>query len=117
MKSLKTFSQYYVDLLVRLGIYRFSILIAVALISLAVLVHLGISWVLGESFDTRHMVRSLAFGLIMTPWAVYFISIVVEQLEESRRRLSKLVSKLSDMRERDLEMHQQLTQNLKKRKT
>ncbi|MFA0698582.1 aerobic respiration two-component sensor histidine kinase ArcB, partial [Vibrio sp. 10N.222.49.C9] len=109
MKQLKTYSQYYVDLLVKLGIYRFSFLIAVALITLAIFVQLGISWVLAEEFEYKHMLRSLAFGLIMTPWAVYFISIVVEQLEESRRRLSKLVSKLSDMRERDLELNNQLT--------
>ncbi|PMG86775.1 aerobic respiration two-component sensor histidine kinase ArcB [Vibrio breoganii] len=114
MKQLKTYSQYYVDLLVKLGIYRFSFLIAVALITLAIFVQLGISWVLAEEFEYKHMLRSLAFGLIMTPWAVYFISIVVEQLEESRRRLSKLVSKLSDMRERDLELNNQLTQNLDK---
>ncbi|CAM2824839.1 aerobic respiration two-component sensor histidine kinase ArcB [Vibrio rarus] len=112
MKQLKTYSQYYVDLLVRLGIFRFSFLLALALITLALMVQMGISWVLGETFEYKHMLRSLAFGLIMTPCAVYFISIVVEQLEESRRRLSKLVSKLSDMRERDLDLNSKLKQNI-----
>ena len=34
--------------------------------------------------------------------AVYFLSVVVEQLEESRRRLSRMVDKLGVMRQRDL---------------
>lgn len=114
MRPMKRFSQYYVDWLIRLGIFRFSILIAVVLIALAVLVHFAIAFYLNESFDTRHMLRSLAFGLIMTPWAVYFVSTIVEQLEESRRRLSKLVSKLNEMRERDLELNHQLRQNIEK---
>lgn len=114
MRPMKRFSQYYVDWLIRLGIFRFSILIAVVLIVLAVFVHYAIAFYLNESFDTRHMMRSLAFGLIMTPWAVYFVSTIVEQLEESRRRLSKLVSKLNEMRERDLELNHQLRQNIEK---
>ncbi|OBT07323.1 aerobic respiration two-component sensor histidine kinase ArcB [Vibrio sp. UCD-FRSSP16_10] len=114
MKQLKTYSQYYVDLLVRLGIYRFSFLIALALIFTATMVQVGFSWALGEAFEYKHALRSLAFGLIMTPCAVYFISIVVEQLEESRRQLSTLVSELSELRDRDLELNNQLKQNLHK---
>ncbi|GAD80702.1 aerobic respiration two-component sensor histidine kinase ArcB [Vibrio ezurae] len=113
MKQLRTYSQYYVDLLVRLGIFRFSCLLALGVISLAIFVQFGISWFLGETFEYKHALRSLAFGLIMTPCAIYFVSIVVDQLEESRRKLSKLVSELSDMRERDLELNEKLTRNLK----
>ncbi|MDI5829818.1 hypothetical protein MJN51_40425, partial [Salmonella enterica subsp. enterica serovar Kentucky] len=40
-----------------------------------------------ESID---VIRSIFFGLLITPWAVYFLSVVVEQLEESRQRLSRL---------------------------
>lgn len=39
---------------------------------------------------------------------------VVDQLEESRQRLSKLVSKLKDMRSRDQELNQKLQQNIVK---
>lgn len=57
--------------------------------------------------DDIDIVRSVFFGLVITPWAVYFLSVVVDQLEESRQRLAKLVSKLGDMRERDQELQQQ----------
>ena len=49
---------------------------------------------------------------MITPWAVYFLSVVVDQLEESRQRLSKLVAKLKDMRDRDQELNNQLQQNI-----
>ncbi len=37
---------------------------------------------------------------------------VVEQLEESRQRLSRLVDKLEEMRERDLKLNVQLKDNI-----
>ncbi len=37
---------------------------------------------------------------------------VVDQLEESRQRLSKLVSKLEEMRARDMRLNRQLTENI-----
>lgn len=50
--------------------------------------------------------------MLITPWAVYFLSVVVEQLEESRQRLSRLVQKLEEMRERDLSLNVQLKDNI-----
>ena len=49
--------------------------------------------------------------MLITPWAVYFLSVVVEQLEESRQRLSRLVEKLEEMRERDLKLNVQQGQH------
>lgn len=37
---------------------------------------------------------------------------VVEQLEESRQRLTRLVEKLEEMRERDLQLNVQLKDNI-----
>ncbi|HAS6348196.1 aerobic respiration two-component sensor histidine kinase ArcB [Vibrio sp. IRLE0018] len=112
MKPMKNLAQYYVDLLVKLGIVRFSMLLALALVALAVVVQVGITLVLQGNVDDIDIVRSVFFGLLITPWAVYFLSVVVDQLEESRQRLSKLVSKLKDMRSRDQELHFQLQQNI-----
>ncbi len=114
MKPMKNLAQYYVDLLVKLGILRFSILLALALVALAVVVQVGITLGLNGHVDNIDILRSVFFGLIITPWAVYFLSVVVDQLEESRQRLSKLVSKLKDMRSRDQELNQQLQQNIVK---
>lgn len=106
MKPMKNLAQYYVDLLVKLGILRFSILLALALVALAVVVQVGITLILNGFVDDIDIIRSVFFGLLITPWAVYFLSVVVDQLEESRQRLSKLVSKLKDMRSRDQELNQ-----------
>ncbi|MFV0448773.1 MAG: aerobic respiration two-component sensor histidine kinase ArcB [Vibrio sp.] len=114
MKPMKNLAQYYVDLLVKLGILRFSILLALALVALAVVVQVGITLALNGYVDDIDILRSVFFGLIITPWAVYFLSVVVDQLEESRQRLSKLVSKLKDMRSRDQELNYQLQQNIVK---
>ncbi|WP_165312198.1 aerobic respiration two-component sensor histidine kinase ArcB [Vibrio ziniensis] len=114
MKPMKNLAQYYVDLLVKLGILRFSILLALALVALAVVVQVGITLALNGYVDDIDILRSVFFGLIITPWAVYFLSVVVDQLEESRQRLSKLVSKLKDMRSRDQELNHKLQQNIVK---
>ena len=73
-------------------------------------VQVGITLVLSGRVDDIDIVRSVFFGLLITPWAVYFLSVVVDQLEESRQRLSKLVSKLRDMRSRDQDLNHKLHQ-------
>lgn len=75
-------------------------------------VQMAVTFVLRGSVETLDLVRSIFFGLLITPWAVYFLSVVVEQLEESRQRLSRLVDKLEVMRHRDLELNKQLTENI-----
>ena len=69
---MKNLAQYYVDLLVKLGIVRFSILLALALVALAVVVQVGITLALKGNVDDIDIVRSVFFGLLITPWAVYF---------------------------------------------
>ncbi|MDF4647621.1 hypothetical protein P3488_24330, partial [Vibrio parahaemolyticus] len=71
MKPMKNLAQYYVDLLVKLGIVRFSILLALALVALAVVVQVGITLALKGRVDDIDIVRSVFFGLLITPWAVY----------------------------------------------
>lgn len=112
MKHIKLLAQYYVDLLVKLGLVRFSMLLALALVALAVVVQVGITLVLNGTVHDADIVRSVFFGLLITPWAVYFLSVVVDQLEESRQRLTKLVVKLEEMRARDMELNRQLTENI-----
>ena len=112
MKLLKGLAQYYVDLMMRLGLIRFSLLLASALVVLARVVQMAVTFLLAGDVTSIDLVRSIFFGLIITPWAVYFLSVVVEQLEESRRRLSRMVDKLGVMRQRDLELNSQLKENI-----
>ena len=112
MKQIKSWAQYYVDLMTKLGLVRFSMFLATAIIVLAVSIQMGVTLFLRGTVDIVDLVRSVFFGLLVTPWAVYFLSIVVDQLEDSRQRLTRMVRKLQDMRERDLELNSQLQENI-----
>ncbi|EKN2256265.1 aerobic respiration two-component sensor histidine kinase ArcB [Escherichia coli] len=112
MKQIRLLAQYYVDLMMRLGLVRFSMLLALALVVLAIVVQMAVTMVLHGQVESIDVIRSIFFGLLITPWAVYFLSVVVEQLEESRQRLSRLVQKLEEMRERDLSLNVQLKDNI-----
>lgn len=109
MKQIRVLAQYYVDLMVKLGLVRFSLLLASALV---MLVQMVVTLLLSGEVASIDVVRSVFFGLLITPWAVYFLSVVVEQLEESRQRLARLVDKLEEMRHRDLALNQQLKDNI-----
>ncbi len=61
MKQLKVLAQYYVDLLVKLGIVRFSMLLALALVALAVVVQVGITLVLEGTVQNIDIIRSVFF--------------------------------------------------------
>ncbi|HAW4702183.1 TPA: aerobic respiration two-component sensor histidine kinase ArcB [Shigella sonnei] len=112
MKQIRLLAQYYVDLMMKLGLVRFSMLLALALVVLAIVVQMAVTMVLHGQVESIDVIRSIFFGLLITPWAVYFLSVVVEQLEESRQRLSRLVQKLEEMRKRDLSLNVQLKDNI-----
>ncbi|GHA25450.1 aerobic respiration two-component sensor histidine kinase ArcB [Oceanisphaera arctica] len=112
MKPIKTWAQYYVDLMTKLGIVRFSMLLAACIILLAIFIQVGVTLFLRGTVESIDMVRSVFFGLLVTPWAVYFLSVVVDQLEDSRQRLSRLVQRLQQMRERDLELNSELQEKI-----
>lgn len=112
MKQIRLLAQYYIDLMVKLGLVRFSLVLASVLVVLAMIVQMAVTMVLKCEVESIDIVRSILFGLLITPWAVYFLSVVVEQLEASRQRLSRLVDKLEEMRNRDLQLNAQLQNNI-----
>ncbi|MBG6246461.1 aerobic respiration two-component sensor histidine kinase ArcB [Candidatus Symbiopectobacterium sp. 'North America'] len=112
MKQIRLLAQYYVDLMVKLGLVRFSLLLASVLVLLAMAVQMAVTLLLTGKVEDIDVVRSVFFGLLITPWAVYFLSVVVDQLEESRQRLAKLVAKLEEMRLRDQTLNDQLKGNI-----
>lgn len=114
MKLIKKLAQYYVDLLVKLGMVRFSMLLALAFVCFSVLLQAVVSMIWLGEVENIVIIRSIFFGILITPWAVYFLTVVVDQLEESRQRLSKMVEKLKNMRQRDHELNLELQQNIHK---
>lgn len=112
MKQIRALAQYYVDLMVRLGLIRFSILLATVLVFLAIAVEMMVTLLLRGHVNIDDIIRSVFFALLITPWSVYFLSVVVDQLEASRQRLLRLVEKLKEMRLRDQELNERLHSNI-----
>ncbi len=57
---------------------------------LAIVVQMAVTMVLHGRVESIDVIRSIFFGLLITPGSL-LLSVVVEQLEESRQRLSRLV--------------------------
>lgn len=95
--NLKTWVHYYVSLLKRLGPIKFSLLLAFAIIFADACLQVVIAQVFSETLDTADIYRSVILGLIITPWAVYFLSVVVGDLDNARHRLALTVKKLENI--------------------
>jgi two-component system aerobic respiration control sensor histidine kinase ArcB len=95
--NLKTWVHYYVSLLKRLGAFRFSLLLALAIIIADATLQVGLAQYFNEPIDIADISRSFTLGLLITPWAVYFLTVVVGDLEEARQRLDNTVARLRVM--------------------
>jgi two-component system aerobic respiration control sensor histidine kinase ArcB len=112
MNRIRALAQYYVDFMVKLGIIRFSLLLALVLSLLAMSIMFIVTLLLEGRIESADVNRSLLFALLITPCAVYFLSIIVEQLEASRQELSSMVQTLEKLHIRDIELHTQLQSNI-----
>ena len=99
--NLKTWVHYYVSLLKRLGPIKFSLLLAFAIIVADACLQVVIAQVFSEALDTADIYRSVILGLIITPWAVYFLSVVVGDLDNARQSLASTVNKLENISKGD----------------
>ena len=92
--NLKTWVHYYVSLLKRLGAFRFSLILAVAIICSDSILQVFLAYYFNEPLDIVDVSRSFILGGLITPWAVYFLTVVVGDLEEAREVLDHTVNKL-----------------------
>jgi hypothetical protein len=67
MKQIRMLAQYYVDLMMKLGLVRFSMLLALALVVLAIVVQMAVTMVLHGQVESIDVIRSIFFGLLITP--------------------------------------------------
>ena len=77
-----------------------------------------------EPLDNADLFRSAVLGLIITPWAVYFLTVVVDDLDNARQRLGLIVKKLeniskddkakTDLLEKEIVEHQKTQHQLAK---
>ncbi|OOF52538.1 ATP-binding protein [Rodentibacter genomosp. 2] len=94
MKNFKYFAQRYVDWVIKLGRVRFSLLGLFILAVLALSAQILLSLFITNQIDWMALVRSIIFGLLTAPFVIYFLTLLVEQLERSRLDLSKTVLRL-----------------------
>lgn len=114
VKPLRNLAHYYVHLLSRLGLVKFTLSLASLIIVAALAIQMVFTFMLTGSVSKVDVIRSVFFGLIITPWAVFFMTVVVEQLEASRQRLTRMIRKLEKMRSRDLQLNQKLKHNIER---
>ncbi|MFT5806044.1 MAG: two-component system aerobic respiration control sensor histidine kinase ArcB [Moritella dasanensis] len=112
MIKIRAWAQYYVDMLTKLGVIRFSIISAATIIFFSITIQASINYILRGQVKLDDLYAAISFAIVVTPWVVFFLSIVVLQLEDSRKRLSKMVYKLQEVRARDLQLQQELQINL-----
>lgn len=115
--NLKTWVHYYVALLKRLGVFRFSLILAVAIISADLALQILLAIYFDETLSIADASRSVLIGLLITPWSVYFLTVVVGDLEEARAHLDNTVSSLQDMRQKDWIKTHELEKEIIERKT
>lgn len=106
--NLKTWVHYYVSLLKRLGAFRFSLILAFAIISSDSILQVLLGYYFNDPLDIENISRSLILGLLITPWAVYFLTVVVGDLEEARQQLDNSVARLQIMLAKDQQRTREL---------
>ncbi|MCP5077162.1 MAG: aerobic respiration two-component sensor histidine kinase ArcB [Psychromonas sp.] len=114
--NLKTWVHYYVSLLKRLGAFRFSLILALAIISADALLQVLLASFFHEPLDVTDISRSFILGLMITPWAVYFLTVIVGDLEEARQRLGDTVARLQVMLAKDQQKTRRLESEIVERK-
>jgi two-component system aerobic respiration control sensor histidine kinase ArcB len=99
--NLKIWVHYYVALLKRLGAVRFSLILAAAIMTADFLLQILLAYYFNEPLDIVIVYRSFILGLLITPWAVYFLTVVVGDLEDARQNLDDTVVKLQVLLKND----------------
>ena len=110
--KIPAWAQSYVNMLTKLGVFKFSILAAITTAFFSIAIELLVSYFIHSDVQAADFYDAVLFAAIVTPAVVSFLSVVISQLEDSRRRLSLTIEKLQQVRERDLQLQQILQVNL-----
>ena len=65
--------------MMKLGLVRFSLLLALALVVLAIVVQMAVTMVLHGQVESIDVIRSIFFLFVNYPLGLYFLSVVVKQ--------------------------------------
>lgn len=73
MKQIRMLAQYYVDLMMKLGLVRFSMLPALALVVLAIVVQMAVTMVLHGQVESIDVIRSIFWPVNYAPGGLFLI--------------------------------------------
>lgn len=95
--NLKKVVHQYVALLKQLGAVRFSLVLAFSLIAFDTILQWLMMQLVPVPIDGTGLLRSVFLGILITPWVVYFLSVVVNDLDRMREQLSLTVQRLEEI--------------------
>lgn len=110
MKNLRYFAQKYIDWVIKLGRFNFSLLGIGLLAILALFTQIMLSIFIIGRIHWGDLARSIAFGLISAPFVIYFFTLLVEKLELSRINLARSVKELQQEIQERILVEQRLEQ-------
>lgn len=110
MKSVKQYSQNYVNWVLRLGKVRSAMWGFLFISIFAIVLQSLLSLIFTGSVPASDIIRSVALGLCSAPFVIYFFNLIVEKLERSRIRLQNSLADLSELREIDARLNVELEQ-------
>ena len=94
--SLRFWVHYYIRLLKKLGPVKFSLILALAIIFFDSLLQILLLYYFEHELSITDIARSLILGIIITPWSVYFLSVIAEELKGTKENLKTTVSELEN---------------------
>lgn len=110
MKSLRQYSQNYVNWVLKLGKVRSAMWGCLFISLFAIALQCVLSLTFTGTIPTTDIIRSVIFGLCSAPFVIYFFNLIVEKLERSRIRLQDSLNELSKLREIDARLNAELEQ-------
>ncbi|TCP93304.1 two-component system aerobic respiration control sensor histidine kinase ArcB [Cricetibacter osteomyelitidis] len=96
MQNIRKFAQRYVDWVIKLGRFKFTLLGFAVLAVFALGVQLILSYFFIDETYWQDLIRSIIFGLISAPFFIYFFNLLVEKLERSRQQLARYNQELNN---------------------
>jgi len=97
----------------RVGTLKFSILFVISILMFTLLGSYIIRMALGSGIGRDDVIIAVVLTLVSTPFAVYFFSQLVKQLEHSRISLEEAVSQLERLRRHDVILNRELQNNIR----
>lgn len=110
---LKKYLQLYIDWLIKIGKLKFSIFGVIVLAIYALFIQMVVSLIVVGTIHWSDIFRSITFGLISAPFAIYFFSLIIEKLSRSRDHLKTTLTEIKHMQRYEHSLNQELnTKNL-----